>query len=512
MYKHTLERENVIRIPLIGTPYSRIIEEASGSSADSGIVGIGVIGNMIVGYTMSSTKDQRYVNCFPEKIKNSLTGDEKYFIIKRPGFTTNTTPAAGSEGCAIRIWAGQGNGTAIISAFGLTNSTLYNGISSLGAVTGVITSINETLIGTTANLLITTDSNKGYFYDDGGSLTEITDVDFPSNASQTITGGFVPLNGYNYIMTTSGRIYNSDLDSISSWTALNWLSTNIKPDQGIGLARYKNYIVAFGKESTEFFQTIDNATGSPLQPIQNIVINIGCISQYGYREIGDTLVWLGSTSESGLGVYMMDGMNAKKISTPSIDGILSTTNVSSIYLNTINLVGHTFIVFVSHSDARTYVYSVEEDLWHEWTSGTILWTHMTGIGTGTRNIYAISRGSTSGKVYVINPTNFVFQDDGSNYLVTIQTSRWDANTNHRKFLSKLRLIGDKYDSTNNVSVSWSDDDYITFNTARTVDLSSAYDYLNGCGSFRRRSWKITQENSLPLRLEALEFLIKQGIK
>ena len=503
--------EDVIRVPIIGAPFARIIATASGSTAASGIIAIGVVGNMIVGQTVSSTKDQRYVNCFPEKIKNPFTGEERYFITKRPGWATNTTPATGSQGSAIHIWVGQGGGTSIISAFGLTNGTVYNGTASIGTLTGVVTSINDTLIGTTANLLITTDGNKGYYYPDGGAMTEITDVDFPSNASQTIVGEFVPLNGYNFIMTTSGRIYNSDLNSIANWDSLSWLSSNIKSDQGLGLARYKNYIVAFGKESIEFFKVVQNATGSVLQPVQDNTINIGCISQYGFKEMWDTLVFIGSTAASGIGVYILDGLNARKISTSTIDGILSSTNVSGLFANVFNLVGKTFLAIVSNSDARTYVYGLDDDLWHEWTSGTILWTHITGIGTGTRYIYAVSRGSTSGKVYVINPTSFVFQDDGSNYTVTIQTSKFDGGTQYRKFVPKMFIVGDTYSSTNNISLSWSDDDYVTFSTARTVDLSADNAYVLGCGSFVRRAWRIIQSNSMPLRLEAFEWAIKQGI-
>ena len=86
-----------IRIPLIGAEYSRTISTASGASTSSGIIGIGVIGVMVIGRTVASTRDQRFINFIPEKITNSLTKNEKYFLTKRPGFAVLNTPAAANK-------------------------------------------------------------------------------------------------------------------------------------------------------------------------------------------------------------------------------------------------------------------------------------------------------------------------------------------------------------------------------------------------------------------------------
>lgn len=506
-----LKKWDVIKIPLIGTSQSRLIDTATTSSASSGVVGIGVVGTMIVGKTIATTKDQHFINVLPEKVTNEATGNARFYLTKRPGFAAHTTPSAGNVGSAIHVWAGRSSGTDVISAFGETNSTIYNGTTSLGSTTGRVDFISETLIGTTANLAMTTDSNTAYFYPDGGSLTQITDVDFPGNvAGQTIIGGFVHLNGYTYIMTTSGRIYNSDINSLSAWTSTSWLSTNMKPDLGIGLARYKGYIVGFNQESIEFFEDVGNATGSPLQRLTQATINIGCINKLCYAEMGDTLTWIGTTAESTIGVFVLDGLRPKRISNPLIDAILAGTDPTQLYVNVFSLVGKTYVMVVSVADQKSYVYGLETDLWCEWTSTTMLWHRMAGIGSGTRYIYAVSAASTSGKVYVINPVAYVFQDDSTNYSVTIQTLKFDGNNNNRKFLDRLDIFSDRYSSTNNISIQWSDDDYGTTSTARTVDLSGVKTYVTGCGSFRRRSFYISQSNSMPLRLEGLGLKLRQG--
>ena len=506
------ESKDVIRVPLVGTMYSRTLSSASGSSSSSGIVGVGVVGIMIVGYLVASGKDQRFVNAIPEKITNSLTKQETFYVSKRPGFALLNTPATGNTGTAIHVWSGQGSGDKVISAFGATNSTIYDSTTSLGTTTGVVNFISDVLVGTTANLLMTTRSNSAYFYPTGGALTSISDVDFPGNvAGETITGNFANLNGYAYIMTISGRIYNSDLNSLSAWTASSYLSAQMSPDAGLGVIRYKDQIMAFGKESIEFFQDVGNPTGSPLKSTSQGYINIGCISQYTYSTFDDTVVWLGSSAESGIGLYMLNGFQPVKKSTPWVDAILATTNSANLYLNCIKLVGKSFVVITSTSDNRTYIYSIEDDMWHEWSSTSILWQHMSGIATGTKYIYAVTEQTTSGKVFIINPSSMVFQDDSINFTVTIQTNKLDGGTSRRKFLSKLRLVGDIQSSATSVGVAWTDDDYVTNSTPRNVDLANADAYLSACGSFKRRAFILTYSGANALRLEAIELELGQGI-
>ena len=507
-----VQDREVIRFPLVGTEYSRALASGSGVSTTSGIVGVGVVGVMIVGYLVASTKDQRFVNAIPEKITNALTGQETFYISKRPGFAVLNTPGGSNAGSAIHVWSGQGTGSKVISAFGATNSTLYDDTSSLGSTTGKVIFINDQLVGTTPNLTFVTGSNSAYYYPEGGALTSISDGDFPGNvAGQTITGDFAALNGYAYIMTTSGRIYNSDINSLANWTANSYLSAQMTSDAGIGVIRYKDQIMAFGKESVEFFQDIGNPSGSPLKSTSQGIINIGCISQFTYGKFDDTVVWLGSSAESGIGLYMLSGFSPVRKGTSWIEAILATTNSANLYLNCVKIVGKSLVVITSTSDGRTYVYCIEDDMWHEWSSTSILWQHMCGIGTGTKYVYAVSEQVTAGKVYIINPTSFVYQDASVSYLMMIQTSRMDGGNSRRKFLSKIRVVGDIQDSTATVGISWSDDDYGSLTTARNVDMSVDDPYLSGCGSFRRRAFVITNTGSTPLRLEALELELGQGI-
>lgn len=502
----------VIRMPLVGTETGRTISSATSSGASSGVVGVGIVGIMIVGLTSSSTKDQRFINAMPEKIVDPLTGKTTFYLTKRPGWETLSTPKASNAGSAIHIWSGKGSGTAVITTFGATNSEVFENTTSRGSTTGKVLFINDTLIGTTPNLTFVTNNNSAYFYPDAGALTQITDVDFPGNvAGETITGNLVFLDGYAFIMTLSGKVYNSDLNSLSSWSALGFISCNMSADGGIGLARYKDQIVAFGKESTEFFSDVGNPVGSPLQRTANGYMAIGCVSQQTIVQLEDTVAWLGTASDSTLSLYLMEGLQAKRISTPAIEAILSTTSSSGLYLNAAKIAGKTFIFVVSTSDSKTYVYSIEDQTWHEWNGASLLWQHITGIAAGTKFVYAVTEQNTTGKVYIIDPLSYAFQDDGSNYTFSVQTYRWDGNNSRRKFIRKIRVVGDIQEIATPISVAWSDTDYLTTTTARTIDMSSNDPSMTNCGSFRRRAFALSNTSNGPLRLEALEFEIVQGI-
>ena len=497
--------EDDIRLSLVSSHTSRNLDGSGTSTVKSSIVGLGAVGSFIVGAT-TYIKDKKFINCFADKIVDPLTREDTYYVTKRPGFAVLNTPEVGSVATAVKVWSV--NADKVISAFGSTNSNLYDGVTLLGAVTGQVVSIDETLIGTTAYLVVPTTSNKAY-YSTGTTFTEITDTAFPSNASRTITGNFVFIDGYAFIMDTGGRIYNSDLNSITAWTEDSYISANMYPDTGIGLARYKNMIVAFSKETVEFFYNSGETPGSPLSRYESGFVHFGCLNQYSYTQIEDTVAWISSSDRSGLSVYLLEGVQPKKISTAYIDSQLAQATTASTFMTAARLVGKTFIVITS--SAGTFVYCVEDNMWHEWLSQVPLWHHMSGTTSGSRVIYSVSRSDTGGKVFSIDPATLVYTDNGVEFLMLLQTTKFDNNTIKFKFLNKLSLVGDTASATNSMSISWSDNDYVTFSTPRTIDLNSNNPYLMNCGKFRRRAFRFNNVTANPVRLEAIELQIKQGI-
>lgn len=487
------------RIPLVGSTNTRFAKD-DGIATASGVVGIGVVGVMIVGKSRSATdKDQKFVNCFPMTLTNPLTGKVTPYVIKRPGFATYSTPAAGEIGTALHVWAGNSN--KVMSAFGGTNSTIYDGTTSKGAITGTATAITETFVSSTPTLVISSSDNTAWYHDTTVP-TKITDADFPGNAGKTLAGTFAHMDGFAFILDTEGTLWNSDLNTVTSWTALGFIKSNTYPDMGVACIRHRSTIVAFGTQSMEVFRNAGNATGSPLSRIEEATQQVGLLSANALGSVNDILCWVGTSRTGDIGVYLYDGGTPQRVSTPFVENQLALLGSTNIRLQTARFYGRSFVV-ISGANS-TYVYSIEDKAWHEWSSNSILWTSIDGLAIGSGVLtYALSSISTSGKVFVINPANLTFQDNGSTFTSTIRTSNIDHDTSVRKVCSALEVIGDT-ESSGTVSVQWSDDDYQNYSASRTIDMTAERKRINRCGSFRRRAYVLSHSDNTPLRLEALE--------
>jgi hypothetical protein len=494
-----------VRIPLVGVENTR---QFTSVTTATGIVGIGVVGSMIVGNLTTTGGDQRFINVIFDVVKNTITGNSTVYVYKRPGFATHITPAAGQPGTALRAWASQGSGDKLISAFGGTNSTIYDGTTSLGAITGQAKFIDEADVGGTPTLMITSTDNTLWQYTTGGGLAQVVDVDFPGNAALTITGRMVSMDGYNFVMATNGRIYNSDLNSITAWQSTGFLSAQMYPDFGVGLARYKNQLVAFGKETVEFFHITDNINGSPLARTEQGFIRLGCASQYGYVQMEDTVAWCSATDRGGVSVYMLDGFQPKKISTAAVDSQLAVAGPNTLRINCLKVFGKTLILV--HANNLCFCYNIEDDIWCEWNSQVPLWHDITcTIGSAWR-VYSISNLGTSGKIFTINPTALTYQDNGAAMTMYIQTSKVDFGSMNRKFFHRLTLVGDVAFTATTTFVAWTDDDYRTVPFFYTMSLANTRPFITRNGTAYRRAFIISDSTNAAIRLEAIEVEYTEG--
>ena len=490
------------RILLGGSENTRFSASA-GAVAASGVVGVGVVGIMVVGAGGNPTdKDQKFLNCFPMTVTNPLTGKVTLYVVKRPGWASYSTPAAGSIGTAVHAWSGSAASDKIISAFGATNSTIYDGTTSLGAITGTAAGITETFVSTTPTLLISSSDNTAWYYDTTVP-TKVTDAQFPGNASKTLAGTFAHMDGYAFIMDTEGTLCNSDLNTVTSWTALGYISTNSYPDKGVGCIRHRNTIVAFGRQSMEVFRNAGNATGSPLTRIEEATQQIGAMNSNSIGSVNDVLVWVGTSRTGDIGVYLYDGGTPVRVSTASIEAQISILGGANVRLQTVRFYGRSFIVVMGN--LSTYVYSIEDKAWHEWSSQTMLWQSTDGQANGSSVVtLAVSNVSTSGKLFVINPASLTFLDNGVSIATSIRTSGVDFDTNDNKRCDAIEIIGDTETSTSPTTISWTDDDYQTYSNPKNTDLSYARKRVARCGSFRRRAFVISNTANTPMRIEALE--------
>lgn len=574
---------STIRFPLVGIINTREFDASGGVilNGTSGTVGVGIVGQMIIHNQSLLVKDQRFINCIPTKLNNNLTGNSTYYLIKRPGWQTSTTPSASNPGKYLSYWGSRVAGAQVMSAFKNTNSEIFMGTTSLGSITGEAIFMGEITRGTTAAFLIQSSDNTLWYTAEGiitsfvgtthttttidgiadtsnlyvgqlltgtgiqpntritvvgsGTITvsiattsstvgaaivatalaKVTDVDYPGNQTpaRTVRPGFVFVNGFIYVMDSNAVIYNSDLNSVTGWTANGSINSNSYPDMGVTIVRYRNVIAAFNTTSTEFFSDAGNPTGTPLINNQSATLKIGCSSPSAVTSTEDNLVWVSSSEKGGSSVYIMDNNTPRKISTTIIDQQIALVGSDSARIQAMKLQGRTLIFLILTS--TTYVYCIEDQMWHEWNSVFNFWDYMIVATSGSNNIYGMSLDTTTqalGKIWLMDVETVIYTDNDSNYTMLVQTSKVDQGNSFRKRMPRLTVVGDRQVIPSVIDISWSDDDYQTFSTPRSVDMSASRAYLNNCGSvYRRRAFRLTNTAPTSMRLEGLEMDTIQGV-
>ena len=208
----------------------------------------------------STAKDSRLVNAYVETVDQEVQE-----VVKRPGTTSFAlTPA---------IPSGTSYG---LKAF---NTKFYAGVGGrLYEYVSGGTSVDKGAISNGKLSFIETSETPYLFFHNGtagwtlngstGTLATVSDLDFPPNQTPALplAKGAVYLDDMVFVMTTSGRIYNSGIENPTSWDALDYISKTAEADGGVALAKHLNFIVAWGDFSGEFFYNAGNPTGSPLLP------------------------------------------------------------------------------------------------------------------------------------------------------------------------------------------------------------------------------------------------------
>jgi hypothetical protein len=109
---------------------------------------------------------------------------------------------------------------------------------------------------------------------------------------------------------------------------------------------------------------------------------------------------------------------------------------------------------------------------------------------------------------------------GSTAIYTeLRTPSMDFGTSNLKTMSRFGVeVTESTSSTAtsgtplSISVSYSDDDFATFSTARTLTFGASlkFPFLTQLGSFRRRSFKLTYASTSFLRYKMIEMDINKG--
>jgi hypothetical protein len=363
-------------------------------------------------------------------------------------------------------------------------------------------------------------------------------------ASSTYQSAFVPMDGYLFYCTDDGKVRNSDLNTDTVYSSNSNIAAQMSPDPPVAVAIQNNTVVVLGLNSKEVFSNAGLSSGSPLQRVTQAFQKIGCVDQRSLTSIEDDIYFVATPYEGDIGVYRLRNLNAVRVSTPEMDRILGTiASGGAIYAHSFRLGGYPYAGFVvtlaqdgpasivllesgdnialesaitdfmliedaaaqTASFIRHLVYNTTINIWGEWDDQQS--TFIDGVGSGTGNsLLAASRVLTTGKVYTINPLSQgeLYQDDSSTYSMQIRTSKINHGTDDRKYVSAVRLICDTQ-SAGAVLFEKSDDDFKTWQTLGTFDMTKTAAQITRCGAyFGGRAYRLTHSSNTMFRASELE--------
>ena len=452
-------------------------------------------------------KDARLLNMMIEPLVAMTDTNKRLFVKSRPGlssaYTVNTGIARG-----IYYWVVSGVGYAITVCADkvYTNGTL---LTTLTTTTGEV-GFTEFVSSVGVVTLVMVDGTKGYvFTSPVVAPTAIVDADFPTP--------HIPMpifmDGYLFLAKPNTQdIYNSNLDDPSLWTAGDYISAELYPDNIVAISKNNNYIYAIGGGSVEYFYDAATAVGSPLARHDSAAQQFGTLAPASVANTDNSVVLVGETGNGGHTVWTISGFKEKEIGTAAIKGILLTEGsaLATAVAHCIRVSGQKLYILTLTS--RTLVYSFDTETWSEWASGStgtsaFIGSHATDGPNGAA--FLLNRQGTT--VYSVSEAYFT--DAGAAFLCQITTPKYDFESFNKKFMSRLALIGDVPDPTgtdNSVIVQWSDDDYVTWSPSRTLSFNYDFPVMRQLGEFRRRAFRFSYPLPHLLRLEGFEVDYNKG--
>ena len=455
----------------------------------------------------STSEDQWFKNCYPEQIATPAGSETPMtYVVKRPGFSDAQTTAT-AAGRALYSWT---DGDAIYAVVG--NKIYKDGSALSGTLDDATGRVDVTEIRGGTPRLVFRVNDKIWTVAADGTMTKMTDADIPTG----LVPGIVNLDGFIFVMKGStGEIFHTAVNDPTDWTATHKITCQLEPDQGIALARHLNYIVAFNEWSTEFFFNAGNASGSVLDPVEGIAIRYGCANGKTVWSGENTIIWLAQGRSGGKSVMMFEGNDLKTISTKPIERLIDEeangggNGIADSYGYGLRLGGHQFYVLTLKNTAKTLVCDLRDGTWCEWSSfdGSNE-TYFTGIDYCNHDDQHFILDEDNGKVYRMDFD--INQDSTNDIKVEILTNKYDFSTTRPKFLFRLGVVGDIEGSSSPLTIDWSDDDYNTYKTSRTVDMQNSLRRLVSLGRFHRRSFRLRHTANTPLRLEAFEMGLYLG--
>lgn len=236
-------------------------------------------------------------------------------------------------------------------------------VTKVGEINTTTGPVSMAVNGDFGDQLILVDGTDGWIYD-GSTLTQITDVDFPSNPVMVVF-----MDSYFVLLDGSFKFYLSDLNDGSSWTATQFASAERDPDNITSVIVNERELWLLGEKTSEVWTNI----GGPefaFEPYPNGFSEYGIAARFSVAKIATAIIWLSQDSRGRGQIVMSDALRARPVSSLALEHeIASYDTISDAEAFTYYEEGHLFYQISFPSANKTWVYDTTipdpNYAWHE---------------------------------------------------------------------------------------------------------------------------------------------------
>lgn len=493
----------------------------------------------------SWNQDAGMVNLLPKKVK----GDEIHAVTREPlhGYRVVASSLI-NRGCYLweksvgTVYYFSVNGTGVYTS---TDGVTWALVTTLLTNATTPVRFTEFIDGSNQKSLVMVDGVEGYVFTSNAAGTKITDVDFPTP--------HIPfpvfLDGYLFLAKSgTGDIYNSNLENPSAWTAGDFISSELYPDDIQALVKVNNYLLAIGTQGSEFMYDAANPNGSPLARYDGGSLPFGTHFPNSIASNKNTVVLIANNNDGENTIKVIQDFKDKDIDTSVIPMLNMRLTAASNPTTAAAVRGYFFrqfgqlfycLAFQGDNTAPdlrngTWCFSFETGWWSELRIGATgnspfpvyfstmsmsgrIANYVSGHVGGVPFVAMMEEGATSS--YAHTAKDHILNGPASeNIYVEIRTPNLDFGTRNIKYMSRFGVLLTDHTSTTSttdgLNVSWSDDDSQTYNTPRALYFGATYNFpfLTQLGAFRQRAFKVSYAGDAFLRFKSIEMDINKGMQ
>lgn len=335
------------------------------------------------------------------------------------------------------------------------------------------------------------------------------------------------MNGYLFGLTASGYIYNSNINSNTSWSSLNYITTSAYFGKAMRLIKNGQFLLCFGTKHIEVFYDAGNPTNSPLNRYDDVTIPLNIYFPNAVLQTAGGIYVVGRMDGIRDGVFFIPhgSLEVTKVSTPAVDKYLFDRGTLVCVLQ-LFYSDNAVVIAIGDNPGNpslnpvegSLVYDPANEAWYLWdvtsygnsgmiqhtahniaypVRGTVLFPQTSNNPSNVRRIQPPSGGTEAVEI------------DGTPVVFEVATHNHDFDMRFVKSNPRVELIADQHASVT-FNVFTSDDDYQTWDDCGEVSLADPRPEVHRLGMTRRRAYKIVRNEAFDVRVEALELTIEAG--